>query len=359
MGKKSLANAVEGVGALAGALPFIPGAPVVSALANPVANVLRALGISRVSAEAMAAANRRGKGGKAGRARRRRGGGGVKMGGSPAQYNPGVGVREPTLTPALYTRSKPLPGGEDGVRLEGCEPMTMAAGSTDANGFYVSMANALSPATSGMFPWLSTQSPLWTKCKFRMLRLHIIPVEGSTTAGTTFSAYTPDPELGPPTTQAQVQTMAQKSVMQVWKQHALEVKLKVDGVDPFFIDADGADNRLEQQGSVFLGYITYTPSAAVSLFQAYVEYEVDLLERKVTALTLLSSQYLRGLHNVRFPDEFRVKCGMAYVDLVLKELRPKTRRDKDADMRGALELAMKGGSTGSAVIPVTRLMAGL
>lgn len=331
---------INSVGNVAAMLPMVPGAMQVAQGAPIVAELLRNFGIGRVSQEAMAALNNGNKGkGRGGRRRRLRsavrrsnangGGGGSPSGSNRAESTPSAPVRIATARPALYTTSGAIPNNRDGVRLSGCEPVAVASGTTVAGGFVIFLSTILTPANSTLHPWLAAQAPYWTKFMYRKVALHVVPVTGTDQPGLSWTAFTPDTEIDNPTTLQQAQTMAQQKESQVWNQFRHPLDIKQEGVEPFYIDTDGADDRLEVQGNIFAGAaLTGAAVDAVQApkFQLFIEYTVDLYDRKLNTLTELTGDLLRALKCPRLTDAERRAAGLAFVEAVLLEVRPKAEK---------------------------------
>lgn len=326
-----LAGTVEAAGALAG---LIPGGQAVAAAAAPLAMLMRGLGISRLSKEALAAAGAKKRKKGRGRARRQ-----AKRGQKAGLYKVPpttmanrqmVGNSVAASVPSTYQRQLAIPDVKDGVRLEACEGISFDATTTGAASF-VGGSTALTPTNNFLFPWLSAEGAYWTKYLFRKLRLYFVSSQATTTGGTAWMLYNPDAEVDSVSNFAAVMAAAQKQITAIWQAAALDVDLKQEGQEPYYLDPDGGDNRLEQQGMIFFGVnlpANQAASTTVSYGQLFVEYVVDLYDRKATGLTLLASSLQGALLNRALPRELRIKAGMAFVDEIIKTRPSKTEKER-------------------------------
>lgn len=315
---------------------MIPGGQAVAAAAPLVAGILRGLGISRVSANAMAQRKKgggaKGRGGRRRAAKRNRGNKAnlaprtalTQKGSMPAQLGAGV--------PSTYQSSKAIPNRKDGERVTACEGLnftvTLGAG---PGAVFATALQTLTPSNTTLFPWLSDLADIYTKFFFRKLRLHFVSSMGTTSAFTAFLAYSPDVEMDASLDFAGVMAMAQKNVGPVWQSLSLGVNLAEEGEEPYYIDTDGSDDRLENQGILFFGENGATGTGAAATYgQLFVEYEVDLYDRKGSALTLAAREMRTALMNRSLPPELRRQCGFAMVEEILRA-RP-TREKKESKL---------------------------
>jgi len=127
-----------------------------------------------------------------------------------------------------------------------------------------------------------------------------------------------------------------------YQSFTLEVNLGEEGSEPYYIDTDGSDDRLESQGMVILGQNGLTNATGspvpTSFGEFFVEYEVDLYDRKSTGLTLAAKTAHAGLMNRRLPVELRERCGQAFVREVLR-CRPAAGPKRTAVEKLTLRLA--------------------
>ena len=300
--------------------------------------------------------------GRARRARRRagkaNGGGGAPSGVNRAEFNPALPARVATQRPNLYTKSGAIPDSSDGVRLQGCEPVAVAAGTAVAGSFVVFLSTILTPANSTLHPWLAAQSPYWTKFMYRAVKLHVVPVKGSTSDGLNWTAFTPDAEIDNPTTLQQAQTMAQQKEAQTWNQFVHTLDLKQEGVEPFYIDTDGADDRLEVQGNIFAGGALGGEAVDATVqpkFQLFIEYVIDLYDRKLNTL----SDEAKGLHSAlccpRMTEIERCRAGQLYIERVLVELcaRPPRKAVGARRLEALQGLVARSGQAAQALPPAS------
>lgn len=343
-GKKNLAGLVEAGGMLAG---MVPGMAPVAAASVPIAAILRGLGISRISKNATDSIKRRKSKRKKNRGSGRGGRGGRRANMAPITHleqKRGVGVQVGARVPSTYQRTMAAPNRKDGVRLQACEGaqfvITTAAGES-----FATLLEELTPNNASLFEWLSEQAGLWTKFFFRKLRIHFVSTLATTTQVTIFQAYSPDVEMDTTPGFQDIMSMSQKNMAVGYQSFTLEVDLGEEGSEPYYIDTDGSDDRLESQGMVIFGQngLLNTGGAplASSFGEFFVEYEVDLYDRKSTGLTLAAKTAHAGLMNRRLPVELRERCGQAYVREVLK-CRPPVGRKKTAEEKLVLRLAECG-----------------
>jgi len=240
--------------------------------------------------------------------------------------------------------------GRDGVCLEGCEPVAQTAVADPGAALFALFVNFfVTPRNSTAFPWLAQQAELWTKFYFRKIRVWLVPQVGTTTAGVSFAAYSPDPDVGPPSTLQMVQTMAQQQQKQIWNELVFDVDLAQEGDEPYYIDADGTEDRLESQGALFAG-TSGAGTDDVSLapqFQCFIEYVVDLYDRKLTTLTLETRKLHGALQNMKLDEDLRRRAGMAYVEAVLREKKLPARRDKAEEYRSDIVKLLAPPVTGN------------
>jgi len=240
----------------------------------------------------------------------------------------GIGVQVPMSVPKTYQRSRAAVNRKDGVTINACEGIDLSIAIASAQTFAIAN-NSLSPLNTTLFPWLSAQSALWTKFYFRKLKAYYIPAAATSDTKTFFEAFAPDVELASADDLTDILGMAQKQMSPAWQGHVFEVDLPQEGKEPYYIDADGADNRLEAQGNLMFGLAhgvegTFTPG------QLFFEYEVDLFDRKVSGLTLQAQKLQRALMNRQLDTEVRRKAGLAFVESVLKQ-RPALRQESQLE----------------------------
>jgi len=232
----------------------------------------------------------------------------------------GVGVQVPASVPKTYQSTAPNPNRKDGIIIRACEGFSPSTTVTMGDTMHCEQI-PLSPLSTQLFPWLSAQSPLWTKFNFTKLRAHFIPSASTSAAETWFEAYSPDVEMDDiPSLQAVMQ-MAQKQMSVRWQPHVFDVDLAQESTDPFYIDSDGNDDRIENQGIFSYGVAntavddenqTFTPG------MLFMEYEVELYDRKPSVLSLYATQMLHVLTNTQIPRELRVRAGNALCEEVLR-----------------------------------------
>lgn len=232
------------------------------------------------------------------------------------------------IVPSVYQKVAPSPSRKDGVCISACEGAQATVTTAAAATFGLS-SNVLSPTNNGIFPWLFTQAQQWTKFYFRRLRLVFVSNQASTTNFTVWMAFSPDVEVDTNFSGIiDVMAMAQRNMATAWQSFDLTCNMPEEGAEPFYIDADGADDRLENQGIVFLGQSGQTGDATAKIYgQWFVEYTVDLYDRKPTNITMLGLQMEKALFNRSLPRELRIKAGMAFVEEVIRS-RP-TRGEKE------------------------------
>jgi hypothetical protein len=218
----------------------------------------------------------------------------------------------------------------------------------------------LTPLNSGLFPWLSGQATYWTKFYFRKVRA-VFVTNRLTSSGseniTVFMVYTPDVYLDSGISLDTIMGMSQKQMAVQWQSFNFAVDLAEEGSEPFYLDSDGVDSRLEIQGILGYGQSGHIGAAGgdtTTYGQLFIEYEVDLYDRKLTAFTMLAEKYRRALSSRNIPEELRRRAGFAFVEEVIRASPTRLAREPQAAvlLRELEQLRPTGLSTrSSSLVP--------
>lgn len=319
-GQRSLSKLLKDISGIAGALDFVPGAGLVKKATQIGGAVAGALNMNRAARP------------------------GVVNNEAPRKIlqQSSMPVTVGGQSPQTYQRS--LTGSTpDSLRFQCCEALTAVIPTTDANGFASTTSTGttswLSPRNSYLFPYLNNYVTLYTKFLFRRIRVTWMTTATTASGGQVWMCYFPDPYVGPPAAMADVLGVSQKSVWSFWANGFFAIDLKAEGKDPFYIDPDGSDDRLEQQGALFMGLMANASSAYVNPGTVFVEYDVELYDRRTAGDTLIARDALRILRTVTYDDEMRRRAGILFVEEVIRSKRKKEREAALALDRKFLVLA--------------------
>jgi hypothetical protein len=258
-----------------------------------------------------------------------------------------IGVNVGTGVPATYMNTRPAPSRKDGVVIRGCEGISAACTVLETQIFSAN-PRAVNPTNANLFPWLSDQAELWTKFFFRSLKIHFVTNQSTSSKWTVYELYSPDVEVDSGyAALTDVLQMAQKQMSAAWQSHTFVINLLEEGAEPYYIDADGADDRLENQGIIVYGVeldLAPADDTVVASGQYFVEYEVELFDRKTMDVSVLGKKLWKTLRSRHFPEELRARAGQALVAEILKSRPSKKAKDKAAEMLNEAEKLLGGVS---------------
>lgn len=184
----------------------------------------------------------------------------------------GVPAGMPTT---ISTRVPQIVSASGGVtRVTGLEYLA-DMGSSNVGTFQAGSVN-LNPGIVANFPWLSGMAILFSKYKYRALRLHFIPSVATSVAGNVCVSFVYDTEDAAATTMGSATACSRAVIGQAYHPFYAEPDLKHNDLNWYYVDKTVSTARTVSQ---VIAIIATQSSTVTSVGSLYAEYDIMFVDR--------------------------------------------------------------------------------